>query len=181
MNAFDPFHDRLARDIRNTLSETLSLHLASQDLGAIQAVTANKTSAMKDLTPVHHAYIEKRLNSYKRCLAIIRRDGITDRFQQALILWDENLFYEVHEVLESLWMQAQGAERMGLQAIIRAAGVYVHLAQGHLTAARSMADKAAHGLTAHSHALPTTINCAALLAALRRLDPRPPSLLVRNG
>ncbi|MDH5297947.1 MAG: DUF309 domain-containing protein [Desulfobulbaceae bacterium] len=171
---FDPFNDRLARDIRNTLSEALAAQLAELDLTPVHRAATTWTAT--DLAPTYRAYIDDRLARYERAFAIIRARGVNTPFQAALILWDEALFFEFHEILEELWLQAEGAEKQALQALIRASGVYVHLAEGHMDAARSMADKAAAGLAAHGHALPAPMDCSPLILALTRLDASPPRL-----
>ena len=49
----------------------------------------------------------------------------------AVILWDLDLFFEVHEILEPPWIKAQGDRKLLLQALIRAAGVYINLELGY--------------------------------------------------
>lgn len=55
-----------------------------------------------------------------------------------LVLWNERLFFEVHEVLEAVWKTATGATRQVLQGVIQVAVAYYHLAHGNLRGARTL-------------------------------------------
>ena len=55
-----------------------------------------------------------------------------------LALWNERLFFEVHEVLEAVWKTATGATRQVLQGVIQIAVAYHHLAHGNLRGARTL-------------------------------------------
>jgi len=172
---FDPFNDRLARDIRNGLAKALVAHLAELDLAPARQVAAE--FATMALPPSHQAYIDDRLQRYESVVAAIRCHAFRKPFRQALVFWNQGLFFEFHEMVEELWHQSQAGEgKLALQAMIRAAGVYVHLAAGRPEVAASMAAKAATGLAAHGAALPLAIDHPALIAALERLDPVPPRL-----
>lgn len=56
----------------------------------------------------------------------------------AIALWNERLFFEVHEVLEAVWKTASGATRQALQGVIQIAVAYHHLAHGNLRGARTL-------------------------------------------
>jgi hypothetical protein len=56
----------------------------------------------------------------------------------AAALWNERLFFEVHEVLEAVWKGAQGAERQALQGLIQIAVAFHHLAHGNRRGARTL-------------------------------------------
>jgi hypothetical protein len=55
-----------------------------------------------------------------------------------LALWNERLFFEVHEVLEAVWKTASGATRQVLQGVIQIAVAYHHLAHGNVRGARTL-------------------------------------------
>jgi Domain of unknown function (DUF309) len=57
---------------------------------------------------------------------------------QAATLFAAGLYFEVHEVLEPLWMRAEGGARQALQGLIQAAVGYQHLANGNLDGARAL-------------------------------------------
>jgi uncharacterized protein len=92
------------------------------------------------------------------------------------VLWNQHLFFEVHDVLEEQWRLAEGGRRQALQAMILAAAVYVHLEQGNHAAACRLAAKAALGLREHGRELPPFAGMEQLLTALDNLDREPPRL-----
>jgi Domain of unknown function (DUF309) len=55
-----------------------------------------------------------------------------------LALWNERLFFEVHEVLEAVWKTAIGTTRQMLQGVIQIAVAYHHLAHGNPRGARTL-------------------------------------------
>jgi hypothetical protein len=171
---FDPFEDRLCRDIRNDLSEALRRSLATGSPAAFRETAADFLA--RDLAPVYTEYLHDRLARFEVVLAEISKQGISRPLDRALVLWDQALFFEAHEVLEAVWMQAEGAERLALQGLIRAVGVYVHLEVGHGAAAGKMAAKAVQGLEENHAALGETPWLGRLLEKLRALDPVPPQL-----
>ncbi len=174
MPAFDPFNDRQARDIRNALSETMVANLPTLDLSPVRQ-RADAFPA-DNLSAAHRAYIEERLRRYRLVYETLRQRSETDPFRQALVLWDAKLFFEVHEIMETLWKKSKGEQKTAYQAMFRAAGTYVHLEQGNIPAARSMAAKALAGLNSHGRFLPATIDLAALTAALADPSPTAPNL-----
>jgi hypothetical protein len=173
---FDPFNSRLCRDIRNELSESLMKAIHSQDIGP--SMTAARKYVAEGVEPFIIGYIENRLTRYRTIITQIRSAHIPirDTFIIALLLWDQELFFEVHEWLERKWLDSKGAEKMVLQALIRAAGVYVHLEHGKNAAARKMASKAVAGLTHHRALVPLCVNVDVLVDKLEELDPVPPKL-----
>jgi hypothetical protein len=56
----------------------------------------------------------------------------------AAALWNERLFFEVHEVLEAVWKTATGAERQALQGVIQIAVAFHHLAHANRRGARTL-------------------------------------------
>ena len=105
---FDPFNDRLSRDIRNDLSESLLTCLRERRLHPARAV-ADRYLADHP-APVYAAYIQDRLERYGRFLAGVADDE-TDPLRLGFALWDLRLHFEVHEVLEQAWLRAAGEEK----------------------------------------------------------------------
>jgi hypothetical protein len=66
----------------------------------------------------------------------------TDALDAARALFDANLYFEVHELLEPYWRDARGADRETLQGLIQAAVGYQHLANGNLAGARALLEEA---------------------------------------
>ena len=174
---FEPFQDRLSRDIRNELSAALPLALAQHDLAPVRAV-ADRYLQQGVATP-YAAYIEARLAGYAKALAIIARTKAEDALNRALVFWDLGLFFEVHEILEQAWHGAQGAEKEILQALIRAAGFYIKGEYGYFEAGAKMAGRAVAGLEKNRQDC-TGFDLDTLLESLRNLDPIPPKLLPRD-
>jgi len=170
---FEPFQDRPSRDIRNTLSEALALAITSGRPEPVERVAAQLL--VDHPADRYRDYIVERLARYRRALAAIGR-GITDPIRQSLVLWNEQLFFEVHEVLEHAWLQADGRRKLLLQALIRAAGVYIKLEYGYDRQAAKMAAKAREVLASSGDLLADYFDPAKLVAALATLDPIPPRL-----
>ena len=171
---FDPFRDRLSRDIRNDLSESLLTCRTQHQLTAAQAVANSYLATNPE--PCYVDYINNRLDRYAKFLALIA-DGPADVVWQGFVLWDLGLFFEVHEILEQAWMQAFGDEKTFLQALIRAAGFYIKREYGFDDGAAKMAAKAVPVLAANVHRLAVHIDPERLLAALRTTTGKPPLLL----
>ena len=133
-------------------------------------------------TDIDQCYKEYILDKLARYAAVIRQldDVPKDTLSQAIILWDQGLFFEVHEVLEHDWIRASGAEKEILQAMIRAAGVYIKLEYGYTDAAKKIAAKAVPVLTANHDYLATYFDPDRLISALQVPDSPPPLLLNTN-
>ena len=171
---FDPFRDRLSRDIRNDLSESLLTCLRQQRLTAAQKVAARYLAGNPDWC--YEAYIHDRLDRYARFLAQVAK-GPADVVWQGLVLWDLGLFFEVHEILEQAWLRSSGTEKAFLQALIRAAGVYIKRECGFFEGAEKMAAKAVPVLMANTERLAVYTDPERLLVALRSGGGNPPLLL----
>jgi uncharacterized protein len=172
--SFDHFQDRSARLLRNDLTHALGDALASGSPAPFRQRGGELLARLSNAG--HRAFVSHRLTRYERAFAEILALGPVGSWEQALVLWNQHLFFEVHAVLEGMWLPATGARRQALQAMILAAGAYVHLEEGHRQTARRMAAKAAASLRAHGHALPPFSGRDRLLAALDRLDVDPPRL-----
>jgi len=172
---FDPFEDRLARDIRNALSETIIDVFEQMNIGPAQK--AADGFLHKELGPIYDQYIAQRLEAYAQGLEIIRAEQLALLWDKALVLWDLGLFFEVHEMLEYGWLKATGTEKLVLQAMIRAAGMYIKLHdQDNARGAAKMASKAVEVLEANRHFFSADFPLNLLLDKLHRLDPVPPKL-----
>lgn len=171
--AFAPFSDRLSRDLRNTLSETLLAALAKQNPEPFEAV-AQDFRHRPDLSPALAEYLGERLACYRAIIAQLRENPDPD--QAALLLWDHELFFEFHELLEKRWLVATGVAKEVLQGLIRAAGTYVLRQQGQTAGAAKMAARARETLTKHQALLPPGFSADQLLVGLADPLARPPHL-----
>ncbi|WP_372679436.1 DUF309 domain-containing protein [Desulfosarcina sp.] len=176
---FDPFNNRLCRNVRNALSENFKEVLKQNKMQPVRRVAAFFQN--DPLPPCVRSYIDQRLAAYEQVLANVRDHQRDHPLGTAVEIWDQHLFFETHEYLEPYWMTADGDEKKLLQAIIRAAGAYVHLEQGNLTGARRIADKAVAVLEVHQDRLAPYADPRLLLDKLRSLDPTPPMLAGTAG
>ena len=140
MKIFDPYSDRLARDIRNSLSSALVQEITWDAAGSL--VTAAEVWLAKASDPIYQTYIKNRLVLYGQAIDAIRADQNEDTRHQAIYLWNLGLFFEMHELLESIWHQSRDPERSALKGWIQAAGVYIHFQRGKVDAARGLAQRA---------------------------------------
>jgi hypothetical protein len=173
-DVFDPFNDRLARDIRNSLSEAFVDALTRLDQSGYQAA-ARKWLAGNP-PDVYAGYIKDRLERYARVFGEINANGISDAKIQVLVIWNYGLFFEVHDHLERLWQQTEGDEHQALKGLIQAAGVYIHLKLNHRQAAERLAIKSSACMQKYAHCLTFIDNLNLLIDKLQSLDILPPVL-----
>lgn len=171
---FDPFNNRLCRNVRNALSEAFKKALEQND---IQPVARVAGFFVEDQLPACvKSYIEKRMTAYRQVLDDVAANQLQGPLDVAFVIWDRRLFFETHEYLETYWMEAKGDAKKLLQAIIRAAGAYVHLEQGNMSGAKRISAKALAVLEAHSEQLAPYTTPQVLLDSLRTLNAEPPKL-----
>ena len=132
----------------------------------------------KGCDDAHAAYIQDRLIRYDRAFDQITTEKIEDARLQAIILWNNRLFFEVHEHLEQIWHRTVGDEHQALKGMIQAAGVYVHLEVGNRRAAAKLAVKSRQRLEKYSGYLRYIDNLSQLLDKLKNLDGSPPGLVI---
>jgi len=172
---FNPFTDRLSRDIRNGLSETLPQAIAKQSITPAQEVADSFLT--EGLPAPYQDYIDERLDKYRKALALLP-DNKDNYLKIATLLWDLGLHFEVHEILEPYWIKASGERKLWLQALIRAAGVYINLELGYQERAAKIAGKAIPVLKQFQPELQKDLNAKLLITALENLDPQSP--LIRS-
>lgn len=171
---FDPFQDRLCRDIRNQLSESIMACLRTRCLDPARQVAERFLA--RQLDPQQQAYIERRLAGYACFLEQIAT-GPEDVLWQGLLLWDLGLHFEVHELLEQAWHRARGEEKLLLQAMIRASGVYIKGDYGYTGAAAKLAAKALPVLESQRQRLAAYTDPERLFTAMRNPTTPAPLLL----
>lgn len=168
--AFNPFEDRLSRDIRNDLSESIADVLADHSLAGAEEVAQSYLKAAPE--PPYVDYIHTRLDRYARALEQIGEE--TPLLRQAAVLWDLQLFFEVHEILEPAWMIASGSRKLILQALIRAAGVYINLELGYRERAAKIGAKALPVLEEFRTDISGDLDIDELISAISILSPAAP-------
>ena len=175
-SSFDPRNDRLARDIRNQMARAFVKCLDPEaDLGPVNKLTDRLLTGHPE--NIYTDYVRDRQQRYLAAKLTITGQKINDNFYRALVLWDKELFFETHEVLESLWINSSGTHRLILQALIRAAGYYIHLGTGNQSGAEKMAVQAWEVLNKYHREVPPFPGLDNLLACLARLESVPPKLL----
>ena len=177
-HSFNPFEDRLSRDLRNELSEGLAAAVETGNADKL-AKTMEKYR-QQPLAECYRTYLDDRCSRYEKALAAIS-PGITDPIHRGLILWDLGLYFEVHEVLEHAWYTAVGAMKLTLQALVRAAGVYIKREYGYYDSAARIAEKAVPVLAENKALLIAYFDPDRLIKALLNPESAPPVLLDRSS
>ncbi len=171
---FNPFEDRQSRDIRNELSEGLAVAVETGKAEPLAEIV--KKYRLLPLALCYTTYLEDRYDRYNKALARISA-GISDPIHRGLILWDLGLFFEMHEVLEHAWYTAEGPMRLTLQALIRAAGVYIKREYGFVDSAARIAGKAIPVLEENRQILTRYFDPDNLIRALGNPESIAPQLL----
>jgi len=171
---FDPFENRLCRDVRNHLGHCL-----------IQGITNRETTRfdheanayLSNETQDHiKAYTTHRSQGLKKVLARMEmlKVGPRDYLCIAMILWNLELFFEFHEWLEQKWLTASGDNRKAIQALILSAVVYEQLTYGRTGPAKKTALKVISLLNQYGHLISDRLDIDLLITPLSVLDPVPP-------
>ena len=71
-----------------------------------------------------------------------------NQFLKGIKLFNQEEFYQCHDVLEEIWLEETGKERLFLQGMIQAAVAFYHYQNGKRGAARSMLRRALEKLRA---------------------------------
>ena len=169
---FDPFENRLCRDIRNQLSQNFLTAIQTKDTSIF--LSAASTQKQKTLDPSQINYIDDRIKRYKMVLGQMdpldqSNTGPDTAYPIARLLWDQHLFFECHEWLEPFWIEASGPEKKALQAIIRAAGAHVLFESNRLSGAEKSAQKAIALLQEYKAQIPALFKPNQLIQTLKNL------------
>jgi len=125
----------------------------------------------RTLLPVHAVHAAAVAAHAARALSAARayRQGPAEEASRAVrraaALWNEHLFFEVHEVLEAVWLTAIGDERQALQGVIQIAVAFHHLAHGNLRGGRSLMAEGRARLASVPPAVLGVLDVPALLSA----------------
>ncbi|MEJ2639178.1 MAG: DUF309 domain-containing protein [Desulfosarcinaceae bacterium] len=171
---FDPFNDRRSRDLRNTLSEQFVEVVLRNDGPAFRLFCEHWEAV--DLGGVYRAYLEERLCRYNSAFDQFEQDEVRAPLRQALVLWNLALYFEMHELLETIWQPAAEPLRSAIKGLIQAAAAYIHLRWGHQRAGEKLARKAHRHLSAYREGAAFIANLNELLAHLEHVDREPPVL-----
>ena len=108
-----------------------AVHLTDPGASALLAVHAPHADAVA-------AHATRALAAARQRHGAPPADGTARACRVAAALWNEQLFFEVHEVLEAEWKNARGAERQALQGLIQVAVAFHHLGHGNRRGARTL-------------------------------------------
>jgi hypothetical protein len=151
------------------------------DLGWIEPAGAGRFR-LRGLGPAQGAALRERVAAARALWRAVPEpsDGgsIPGLFARAALLADAGLYFEVHELLEPAWIRAEGAERLGLQALIQVAVAFHHADHGNDPGAISLLAEGLAKLDAARAALPLETAewesaLTEILTALREGRPRP--------
>jgi len=176
---FDPFSDRMSRDIRNGLSQAFVDALVERSPALFEEAVRHWLNGVDNR--IYEQYIAGRLGRYRRVFQIIGQDRLEEPLSAGLVLWNHGLFFEFHEHLERIWHGTSGEMRRALKGLIQAAGVYIHLEYHHHQAAIRLAGKSVDLLRCYSKYLSHIQNLDELMDALKRSDPEPPRLKIAES
>ena len=178
-NQFDPFTDRLSRDIRNTLSRAMVRALQQGDPDYFM----NRCRAWlrQNLPDTHRTYVANRQRVFEHLFQLSRTGQDIGPLSLAAALWNAGLFFEVHEVVEDVWHTATGPRRQALKGLVQAAGSYVHHEAGRTAAAVRLGRKAAANLHSSATALGKISNTEELIRHLEKGGSQAPRLALSGG
>jgi hypothetical protein len=116
-------------------------------------------------TPIRaHAERALRAAATHRAHGACAGDAVTRAVTHGAALWNERLFFEVHEVLEAVWQRETGDRRQALQGLIQVAVAYHHLAHGNPRGARTLLREGRARLSAAPPGTLPLVDVARLLA-----------------
>jgi hypothetical protein len=121
---FDPFVSRRARDIRNGLSEAIIRSLDTNDAEYFRRVGEDLLTS--GLASSYHNYVSDRLMRYEQAFSEVQQLDPNGAFTQAIVLWNQGLFFEAHERWETVFHEATGEKRMAIKELIKAFSSYLH-------------------------------------------------------
>jgi hypothetical protein len=134
--------------VRNRLTEIILAAL--EDIGARRELTelarddADPPGWLENDERDYLRLVRERAQRASQALADRPAGRIHSRpeaLDAAAALFDAHLYFEVHELLEPSWRDAEGGEREALQGLIQIAVGYQHLANGNLAGARALLDE----------------------------------------
>lgn len=173
-NKFDPFADRLSRDIRNTLSRAMVRALQQGDRDYF--MSRCRAWLRQNLPVTHRTYIVNRQRVFEHLFRPLGAGQGTGPLGLAATLWNAGLFFEVHEVVEDVWHTASGPRRQALKGLVQAAGSYVHHGAGRTAVAVRLGRKAAANLRSSTPALGEISNIEELIRHLEKGGSQAPRL-----
>lgn len=176
---FDPFENRLSRDIRNTLGHCFVKAIQAKDQSLFHTESSQYQSGK---TQAHiKTYINNRTTLLKKVFDQMTACNLqpdNDFFLIACILWNFELFFEFHEWLEIKWTAARGNYKKALQAMILAAIAYEQVAYDRKFSAKKVALKAIGLFNQYKDLIPKPFDANLFIVKLAALDPVAPKFRI---
>src|SRR3989454_6039495 len=72
-----------------------------------------------------------------------------DPVQEGIRLFNEEYFFEAHEVLEDLWKREHGKPKLFLQGLIQICAAYHHFQNGNLIGAETLLERGARKMRSY--------------------------------
>lgn len=72
-----------------------------------------------------------------------------DPVQEGVRLFNEEYFFEAHEVLEDLWKREHGKSKLFLQGLIQLCAAYHHFQNGNLVGAETLLERGAQKMRSY--------------------------------
>src|SRR5437899_3263431 len=72
-----------------------------------------------------------------------------DPVQEGIRLFNEEYFFEAHEVLEDLWKREHGKPKLFLQGLIQICAAYYHFENGNLIGAETLLERGAQKMRSY--------------------------------
>jgi len=119
--------------------------LHAEDRSPLFTADGSLAPAFAELEP----YVRDRSVRFAAACAWLDTDErCSDVLERAGAAWDAGLFFEVHEIVEPVWLETTGAARENLQGVIMAGAALHHLSNGNLAGSRGLLGDAARRLEA---------------------------------
>ncbi len=166
---FDPFENRLCRNIRNDIGYGFVKSVQQRSLAPFNS--ALKKYHNNADNPPFKSYINHRLTLVKKILMQIDSGRLktVNEFSILMFVWSHQLYYEFHEWVEELWLPANGNYKKSLQGLIFASVALEHHQYNRQIPAQKLSIKAIAKLERHGLLLPELINTEVIVDALKKI------------
>ena len=123
--------------------------------------------------PITEEYVLQKIETYRNFLTSLPKDfepveeDIDKNVKVARLLFEKGLYFEVHEILEEVWMGEFGKEREFLQALIQVGVAYYHLSNYNTRGFKLLLENALELLEGYSGTI-HTVNVDKLKEDIKR-------------
>ena len=123
--------------------------------------------------PITEEYVREKAKNYSEFLRELPanfepvEDDIEKNVKMARLLFEKELYFEVHEILEEVWMGEFGKEREFLQALIQIGVAYYHLSNYNTRGFKLLLENALELLESYSGII-HTVNVDKLKEDIKR-------------